>query len=123
MRCLYGCLALTTPRLVVLGLFLFTDYLGRAYESNLWPFLGFFFMPCTTLAYAIAMNENAGQLAGWFVALFILALALDFGVVRFGRWGRRPPAPPGGSSGGRGGGGSPAPAAPRSIEVHGERVG
>lgn len=122
MRCLYGCLALTTPRLVVLALFLFTDYLGTAYESNLWPFLGFFFLPCTTLSYAIAMNENGGQLSGWFVALFILALALDFGVVRFGRWGRRPPPPPSGNEG-EGGGGRSAPTAPRSIEVHGERVG
>lgn len=121
MPCLLGCLALSTPRLVLLLVFLFSDYLG-VYETNLWPFLGFFFLPCTTLAYAVAMNENAGQLSGWFVALFILALALDFGVVRFGRWGRRPPQPPGAPPGG---GGSPQPAAPqpRSIEVHGERVG
>ena len=122
MPCLLGCLALSAPRLVVLILFLFSDYLGRAYETNIWPALGFLFLPWTTLAYAVAMNQNAGQLAGWYLALFVLAMAMDFGIVSFGRrgrWGRRPPAGPGAGPGG----GGPAPAAPRSIEVHGARVG
>lgn len=118
MPCLLGCLALSTPRVVIVALFLFSDYLGRAYSSNLWWVLGFVFLPCTTLAYAFAMNQNAGELSGWYVALYVLALALDLGVVKFGRWRKRPPAAPG--SGGSKSGGGPAP---RSIEVHGERVG
>ena len=120
MPCLVGCLALSFPRLAVLVLFLFSDYLGRAYEGNFWPFLGFLFLPWTTLAYAVAMNENAGQLSGWYVALYVLALLMDFGVVGFGRggrWRRRKTDGPGPGPGGGGGG------APRSIDVRGERVG
>lgn len=122
MPCLLGCLALSAPRLVVLILFLFSDYLGRAYQSNFWPFLGFLFLPWTTLAYAVGMNQNGGQLQGWFLGLYVLGLLMDFGIVGFGRksrWGRRPP--PGAGPGP--GGGAPAPTGPRSIEVHGERVG
>jgi len=120
--CLLGCLALTAPRLVVALLFLFSDYLGRAYETNFWPFLGFLFLPWTTLAYAVAINQNHGDLGGWYLALYVLALLMDLGIVGFrkrARFGRRPPAGP---SAGPGGGG-PAPAAPRSIDVRGERVG
>ncbi len=126
MPCLLGCLALSTPRFVLLLVFLFTDYLGRAYESNFWPFLGFFFFPVTTLAYAVAMNQNGGQLSGWYVALFVLAVMMDLGVVSFGRrgrWRRRPPGGPGVGPGGGPGGAPQQPIAPRSIEVHGERVG
>jgi hypothetical protein len=118
--CLVGCLALSFPRLAVLVLFLFSDYLGRAYEGNFWPFLGFLFLPWTTLAYAVAMNENGGQLSGWYVALYVLALLMDFGVVGFGggrrRRRRKPDDGPGLAAGGGGG-------APRSIDVRGERVG
>ena len=52
MPCFVGCLALAMPRLTILLVVLLSDYIGRAYESLLWPILGFFFMPLTTLAYA-----------------------------------------------------------------------
>ncbi|MBL8863096.1 MAG: hypothetical protein JNK02_13960 [Planctomycetes bacterium] len=119
MPCLIGCLALSFPRLAIVLVFLFSDYLGRAYETNFWPFLGFLFLPWTTLAYAVSMNENAGQLSGWFVALYVLGLLMDFGIVGFGR-GRRRQRGPGGDAGGAHGPGGPAP---RSIDVRGERVG
>jgi len=120
--CLLGCLALTTPRLVVALLFLFSDYLGRAYETQFWPFLGFLFLPWTTLAYAVAMNQNHGHLGSWYLALYVLALLMDFGIVGFrkrARWGRRPPPGPGAGPAG----GGPVPTAARSIDVRGERVG
>ena len=49
------------PRLVIVLVVIFSDYIGRAYEGFLWPFLGFLFMPVTTLAYAWAvyrLDEN-----------------------------------------------------------------
>src|SRR5262245_51712264 len=44
-----GCLALAAPRVTFLLVVLFSNYVGRAYQSMLWPLLGFFFMPLTTL--------------------------------------------------------------------------
>ncbi len=110
MPCLLGCLALSTPRLVLLLVFLFSDYLARAYETNFWPFLGFFFLPLTTLAYAGAMNENHGEVSGLWLVIVILAVAIDLGLIRLGSYGRQRAGP-----GPRSGGGP-------AIEVRGERV-
>lgn len=64
------------PRLAIFALFLSSDWLGRAYELNLWPFLGFLFLPWTTLAYAYAVNEGGG-LEGPYLFLWLVALMTD----------------------------------------------
>jgi hypothetical protein len=53
-----GCLALMAPRFAIVLVVVLSDYIGRAYENMLWPFLGFLFMPLTTLAYAWAINSR-----------------------------------------------------------------
>jgi hypothetical protein len=73
-----GCLALAFPRMVILLLVIFSDYIGRAYDTVLWPVLGFLAMPCTTLAYAVAKNQGGG-LQGWYIALFVLGIMIDVG--------------------------------------------
>ncbi len=55
-----------------------TGYGGRAFDSAAWPLLGFFFMPFTTCAYAIGMNENGG-IQGWPLALLVIAVLMDAG--------------------------------------------
>jgi hypothetical protein len=77
---LIGCLALSTPRLALLLVVFFSNYIGRAYESPLWPFLGFFFMPLTTLAYAWAIN-NHGSVDGGFLVVVVLAVLIDLGII------------------------------------------
>ena len=74
-----GCLALLTPRFAIVLVVLFSDYIGRAYESTLWPFLGFLFLPLTTLAYAWAMNSQ-GSLAGIPLVVVIVAVLIDLGM-------------------------------------------
>lgn len=76
MKCCLGCLMLLGPRLALFLLFLSSDYLGRAYEGNFWPFLGFLFLPWSTLAYAYAQNEGDG-LEGPYLALWMVALFTD----------------------------------------------
>jgi len=88
MQCLVGCLALVTPRLALFLVFLFTNYLGRAYENLLWPVLGFFFMPLTTLAYAWAVNTN-GTVTGIYLVVVVVAVLLDLGLVGTGARSRR----------------------------------
>ena len=41
MPCILGCFALVAPRLTILLVVIFSDYLGQAYETMLWPVAGF----------------------------------------------------------------------------------
>ena len=77
---LVGCLALSAPRFAIILVALFSNYLGRAYESAFWPFIGFLFMPLTTLAYAWAINSR-GSVAGVHLAVVVLAALVDLGLV------------------------------------------
>jgi hypothetical protein len=43
--------ALVSPRLALVATWLFTNLLGRAFDSWLVPLAGFFLLPWTTLAY------------------------------------------------------------------------
>ena len=80
MPILVGCLALGTPRLAIILVVLFSDYLGRAYDTLLWPVLGFFLMPLTTLSYAFAINAN-GSVEGVYLALVVITALMDLGLV------------------------------------------
>jgi len=57
--------------------FLMTDWFKRAFETRLWPLVGFVFMPYTTLAYVAAMLNNNHTLTGGWLALFIAACVVD----------------------------------------------
>jgi len=85
MPCFVGCLAVAFPRLALGLVFLFSNFLGRAYETTLWPLLGFFFMPLTTLAYAAAINWN-GSVTGGYFAMVLVAALFDLGLVGGSGW-------------------------------------
>jgi hypothetical protein len=80
MPCVLGLIAAFFPRLVIVALAIFSDYLGRAYSGWLWPVLGFFFAPFTTLAYAFAKNAH-GSVEGWYLVLVIVAALMDLGII------------------------------------------
>ena len=80
MMCLFGCIALLIPRVTIVLVVIFSDYIGRAYETNLWPIVGFVFMPLTTLAYAWAIHSN-GTVTGVYLVVVVVAAMLDLGVV------------------------------------------
>lgn len=88
MPCLIVLLLLGLPRLVMALIFLSSDYLTRAIHSGLWLVLGFLFMPWTTLAYAFAINHH-GSIDGWYLALVVLAVLIDLGLVGGGSRARR----------------------------------
>jgi hypothetical protein len=87
MPCIVVFLALLAPRLVMFFIWLLTDWFAHAYHSVLWPLLGFFFMPYTTLAYMAAML-NGGSVSGGWLVLVIVAVVVDLGHVEVGRHGR-----------------------------------
>lgn len=80
MGCLVGCLALLTPRIALVLVFLFSGFLGRAYETAMWPLLGFFLLPLTTLAYAAAINWN-GEVTGFYFVMVLVAVLVDLGLI------------------------------------------
>lgn len=81
MPCLVGCLALAAPRLAIVLVVVFSDYIGTAYKSMLWPFLGFLFMPLTTLAYAWAFHSGGGNVAGFGLVVVVVAVLIDLGII------------------------------------------
>ena len=75
-----------SPRLALFALFLFSDLLSRPFDSWIIPFLGFFLLPWTTLAYAVLWASSNG-VSGfeWFIV--VLAFLVDLGA--FAGGGRR----------------------------------
>jgi hypothetical protein len=89
MGCFVALFALISPRLALFALFLFSDLLSRAYEDWILPFVGFFLLPWTTLAYAVMWSVGTHGVRGfeWFIV--ILAFLFDLGSWREGRGARR----------------------------------
>ena len=75
-----GCIALVTPRVAILLVVIFSDYIGQAYATTLWPLLGFFFMPLTTLAYAWAIHSR-GSVSGIQLVVVVVAVLIDLGLI------------------------------------------
>jgi hypothetical protein len=71
--------ALISPRLALIFTWLFSDVLSRSMDGWLVPFIGFFILPWTTLAYAIMWDAGTNAVTGfeWFVVA--LAFMLDLG--------------------------------------------
>ena len=88
MCCVLALLAFLGPRLVIFLLWLFTNYLSRAFDAVLLPLLGFLFLPWTTIAWAIAQNEFGG-VSGVGLLLVALGFLADVGVIGGGARGRR----------------------------------
>ena len=88
MCCVLILLAFFTPRIVLFLMWLFTNYLSRAYDSFVLPFLGFLFLPATTLAYAIARNDLGGT-SGLGLVVILIGLAVDIGLLGGGARRRR----------------------------------
>jgi hypothetical protein len=77
--CLPLLLALISPRLALVAMWLFSDVLGRAFDSWLLPFAGFFLLPWTTFAYAVVWDLGTHAVTGieWFFV--VLAFIADLG--------------------------------------------
>jgi CDP-diglyceride synthetase len=88
--CLLALAGLAIPRTIMVVLWIFSDYLAQAYGTWVWPLLGFFFLPTTTIGYAVAQNRYGG-VEGWGLVLVILGVLVDLGAIGGGRGlGKRP---------------------------------
>lgn len=88
MPCVLLLIVLAFPRLVLVAMALFSNYLDRAYHGLLVPLLGFFFLPLTTIVYAWLLNSHM-PLAGGNLLILIIAVVIDVGGLGGGEWHRR----------------------------------
>ena len=79
MGCIIAVLALAVPRVLMLFIFLLTDWFPQAFHTQVWPIIGFVFMPYTTLAYLATMLNNNHTVSGGWLALLIVGVIVDVG--------------------------------------------
>jgi uncharacterized oligopeptide transporter (OPT) family protein len=73
---------------VLVLMFLFSNYLGRAYHGMLIPLLGFFFLPLTTIVYAWIVNSHH-PIDGIYLLALIVAVIIDLGGLGGGHYSRQ----------------------------------
>ena len=76
MCCLLAGLAFLGPRFVLVFMWIFGSRVDLAFSSWVWPLLGLFFLPWTTVAYVLAWQPG-GVSGGWDYLLIALGVALD----------------------------------------------
>ena len=75
--CLGALIAMALPRAAMVAIYILErQWFTTAYETVVWPVLGFFFMPYTTLAY-MAGKVNAGEIKDGWLILLIVAVVMD----------------------------------------------
>ncbi len=76
--CLLALASFVSPRLGLFLVWLFTDRIPAAFDGNwLFPILGFFLLPWTTLAWSVAWANPVTGVSGFGWFLVILAFLVD----------------------------------------------
>jgi hypothetical protein len=75
-------LALLTPRIMILVLWLFTNWLDGMFTSSLWPIVGFIFLPTTLLWFTAVQHWFGGVWSLWPIVGLIISFAIDVSPVR-----------------------------------------
>lgn len=91
--CLFAILAFFMPRVAIVLLWLFGDFISKPFSAMqwtwLWPVLGLFFAPYTLLTYCLAYMQSGGKVDGmWLIAVGIAAL-FDLGLIGQGAKSRK----------------------------------
>ena len=64
MCCLVLIAGFIGPRFALFVWWIFGDQVDRAFDSWIWPLLGLFFLPWTTLAYVLMSYQSEASRAG-----------------------------------------------------------
>lgn len=70
-------LGLALPRVVVILLFLFSDWFFQAFDTIFIPLLGFIFLPYTLLWFSVVQNLFGGTWGLWQSLFIVLAFMFD----------------------------------------------
>jgi hypothetical protein len=75
--CLFAVLAASFPRVGLLILWIFTDWVSKAFDNWVAPLLGLIFLPFATLMYVLVRVSTVGDISfgGWL--LIILGVLID----------------------------------------------
>lgn len=84
MPCLVALLALATPRLAIVLLWLLSSWFQGVFSTALWPLLGFFLAPTTLIWYSVVQRWFDGEWTLWPVAGLVAALLADGVPARLG---------------------------------------
>jgi hypothetical protein len=83
MPCLLLLLTLAFPRLMIVLLFLLSNFLQRAYNSLIIIVIGFIFLPLTTIVYAWVVNSHH-PVEGLYLVAVVVSVLLDLGLIGHG---------------------------------------
>lgn len=79
MGCIAAVVALLFPRIMIVVLWLFTNWFDGVFNGILIPILGFLFFPVTMLWYSVVVNSFAGTWSTMTVVGMVVAIAIDLG--------------------------------------------
>ena len=82
MPLLLAILALLTPRIAIVLLWLFTTWFDGLFTLTLWPILGFIFLPTSLLWYTVVLHWFGGIWSPWAIVGLIIALIIDVSPAR-----------------------------------------
>jgi hypothetical protein len=82
MPLLLAILALLTPRIAIVLLWLFTTWFDGLFTLTLWPILGFIFLPTSLLWYTVVLHWFGGVWSPWAIVGLIIALIIDVSPAR-----------------------------------------
>jgi hypothetical protein len=90
MPCLFALIALATPRLVIILLWLFSTWFNGLFSTPLWPLLGLIFLPTTLLWYTAVLHWWGGMWSLWPIVGLVIALMIDISPAGGRRRGTKP---------------------------------
>lgn len=77
MPCLFALATLIAPRLVILLLWLLTNWFDGLFDTALWPVLGFVFLPTSFLWFTAVQHWYGGEWGLLQIVLLVIALSID----------------------------------------------
>ena len=78
MPCLLALFALFIPRVVIVVIWFFSNWLQAAFDTLLWPVLGFIFAPTVLLWYSVVVNVYGGIWSAVPIIGMVIAVLIDF---------------------------------------------
>jgi hypothetical protein len=82
MPCLLVVLALAVPRVLIVGLWLFSNWFDALFDTILWPVLGFIFLPTTLFWYTAVHHWFGGEWSTIPIVGIVVALLIDLSPAR-----------------------------------------